>query len=204
MTYTTSDDSWLSTNAAGDETGYWEYDAYGNLATGTPTTQFGYSGQYTDVTSGLVDDRARSYEPQTGIFTTRDPAFAVTNSAYTYANGDPIGNSDPSGYWCRASAVSHKTPYGWGWFSVGARFWGIHVWLSCTEEIIVGLSQWFTGPSGGMGWGFSWCYWQYHCEINVSSFNGWGHGWVTPFVEAYGKGGSVGIIEVGGLGLKFY
>jgi len=97
LTYTPSDDSWLTTNTAGDQTGYWQYDAYGTLAYGTPTTPFGYSGQYTDTTTGLVNDRARYYQPQTGGFTTRDPDYAGTDTAYTYASGDPISGADPTG-----------------------------------------------------------------------------------------------------------
>ncbi len=72
-------------------------DAYGTLAYGTPTSPFGYSGQYQDATTGLVNDRARMYQPGTGSFATRDPAFASTDTAYTYANQDPINGSDPSG-----------------------------------------------------------------------------------------------------------
>ena len=97
LTYTPSNSTWISTNAAGDQTGYWAYDAYGNLATGTPASPFGYSGQYTDTTTGLVNDRARWYQPQTGAFISRDPAFAQTDTAYTYAGGDPVNGSDPTG-----------------------------------------------------------------------------------------------------------
>ena len=75
----------------------WRYDAFGNLATGTPDSPFGYSGQYTDATTGLVNDRARFYESQTGSFTTRDPAFASTDQAYAYASQDPVNRTDPSG-----------------------------------------------------------------------------------------------------------
>jgi RHS repeat-associated protein len=96
--YTPSGSSWLSTNQAGDETGFWRYDAFGTLAYGTPTSPFGYSGQYTDTTTGLVNDRARWYQGQTGEFSTRDPAFASTGTAYTYAGDDPVNDSDPSGW----------------------------------------------------------------------------------------------------------
>jgi RHS repeat-associated protein len=92
-----SDDTWLTTNQAGDQTGFWGYDAYGGLAFGTPTSPFGYSGQYTDPTTGLVNDRARWYQPQTGDFTARDPAFGTTDTAYTYADGDPVNDGDPIG-----------------------------------------------------------------------------------------------------------
>ncbi len=97
LTYTPSDDTWLTTNQVGDETGYWGYDAYGTVSFGTPTSPFGYSGQYQDATTGLVNDRARWYQPQTGGFTTRDPAFNQTDTAYTYAGDDPVNSSDPTG-----------------------------------------------------------------------------------------------------------
>ncbi len=97
LTYTASDGTWLSTNEAGDETGFWGYDAFGNLAFGNPTSPFGYSGQYTDTTTSLVNDEARWYEPQTGEFTSRDPDFASTDTAYTYAGDDPVNASDPTG-----------------------------------------------------------------------------------------------------------
>ncbi len=97
MTYTPSDSSWLTTNNAGDQTGYWRYDAYGNLATGTSSSAFGYSGEYADTTTGLVNDRARWYQPQTGAFTGRDPQFSSTDTAYTYANNDPVNSADVTG-----------------------------------------------------------------------------------------------------------
>ncbi len=105
MTYTPSDSSWLLTNATGNPTAFYSYDAYGNLAYGTPASPFGYSGQYTDPATGLINDRARWYEPQTGGFTTFDPAFTQTDSAYTYAGGDPIDKSDPSGLFTVCFAV---------------------------------------------------------------------------------------------------
>jgi RHS repeat-associated protein len=97
MTYTPSDSSWLITNAAGDETAFYGYDAFGNLAFGTPASPFGYAGQYTDPSTGFSNLRARWYAPQTGTFTTRDPAFTSTDTAYTYAADDPVNGADPSG-----------------------------------------------------------------------------------------------------------
>lgn len=100
MTHVASDDAWLTTNASGDETGFWSYDAFGNLSSGSPTSAFGNAGQYTDATSGLTDMRARWYYSQTGSFTTRDPDFAATDTAYTYADDDPVNASDPTGLDC--------------------------------------------------------------------------------------------------------
>ncbi len=102
LSYTPSDSTWVSTNEAGDLTGLWSYDAFGTLATstvanGTPTSPFGYGGQYVDATSGFSVLRARDYDPATGSFTTRDPAFATTDTAYTYAGDDPVNGSDPTG-----------------------------------------------------------------------------------------------------------
>jgi hypothetical protein len=37
LTYSASNSTWLSTNEAGDQTGFYGFDAFGNLAFGTPT-----------------------------------------------------------------------------------------------------------------------------------------------------------------------
>jgi RHS repeat-associated protein len=106
MTYTASDSTWLTTNPAGDETGFYGYDAFGNLAFGTPTSAFGYAGQYTDAATGFSNMRARQYRSGTGSFTSRDPDFAGTDSAYTYANGDPVNQTDPTGNMTHGYCVS--------------------------------------------------------------------------------------------------
>jgi RHS repeat-associated protein len=97
MTYSPSDSSWLTTNQAGDETGFWRYDAFGSLAFGTPTSGFGFAGQYTDATTGLSNMRARWFASQTGEFDTRDADFAETTQAYVYAEDDPVNGGDPTG-----------------------------------------------------------------------------------------------------------
>jgi len=96
MSYSPSNSTWLTTNASGTETGLWGYDAYGTLTFGTPTSSFGYAGQYTGP-SGLDSMRVRQYDPQTGQFTTVDPALASTGQPYGYADGDPVNNADPTG-----------------------------------------------------------------------------------------------------------
>ena len=97
MTFDPSDSAWFTTNAAGDETGFYGYDAYGNLAFGMATSAFGYAGQYSDATTGFLYMRARFYDAQIGEFTTRDPDFQVTNDAFEYAGDDPVSGDDPSG-----------------------------------------------------------------------------------------------------------
>jgi len=114
MTYTDSDSSWLMTSASGDETAFWRYDAFGNLAFGTPGSPFGYAGQYQDTSSnssGFYNMRARWYEPQTGSFSTRDPQFARSGQGYSYTNGDPVNGSDPTGQsWSRVYGGGPKRP----------------------------------------------------------------------------------------------
>ncbi len=108
MTYDPTGSTWLTTDAAGQERGFWGYDAFGTLAFGTPTSAFGYAGQYTDATTGLSDMRARWYDPGTGEFTSVDPDLAETAQPYVYAGDDPVNEVDPSGqYAC--------TPEPWTW-----------------------------------------------------------------------------------------
>jgi uncharacterized protein RhaS with RHS repeats len=47
---------------------------------------------------------ARYYDPSTAQFATRDPLEAQTGAPYSYAGGDPLDASDPSGLdWCVGS-----------------------------------------------------------------------------------------------------
>jgi RHS repeat-associated protein len=97
VSYNASNQAWVATNQAGDETGFWGYDAYGSALFGSSQSPFGYAGQYTDAASGLSVDRSRYFQSSTGAFTTRDPAFSLTDTAYTYSGGDPVNGGDPSG-----------------------------------------------------------------------------------------------------------
>jgi len=88
----------MLTNASGEKTATFSYGAYGALTgrTGTQTTPLGYAGQYTNK-SGLQYLRARVYDPATGQFLTRDPLESMTHQPYTYAGGNPLNRSDPTG-----------------------------------------------------------------------------------------------------------
>ncbi|MFE3553261.1 ricin-type beta-trefoil lectin domain protein [Streptomyces sp. NPDC059193] len=80
-------------------------DPYGNPRGTQPTNWPGdrtFLGVGTDDnTTGLTHIGAREYEPQTGRFITVDPIIDITDplqmNGYTYANGNPITNWDPSG-----------------------------------------------------------------------------------------------------------
>jgi RHS repeat-associated protein len=73
------------------------YDPYGTPEGGATPPTFGYDGELQDAATGLQNLRARTYNPATGQFLTRDPLEQQTGQAYLYAGGDPVNGSDPSG-----------------------------------------------------------------------------------------------------------
>jgi len=86
-------------SAAGGLTATTAYDAWGNPETAgglTSYTPFGYAGGYTDPT-GLIYPLARYYDPSTGQFLSVDPKVGQTQTPYSYADGNPVSNTDPNG-----------------------------------------------------------------------------------------------------------
>lgn len=77
-------------------------DPWGNLrgqaivdATGQGSPR-SYTGELQDA-SGLVNLRARMYDPGTGQFISRDPIASITEEAYGYVGGNPLVYVDPLG-----------------------------------------------------------------------------------------------------------
>jgi RHS repeat-associated protein len=89
----------LLTGSTGTVTGSTTFDAYGNKtgSTGSSTTPLGYDAQYTSGDTGLIYLRARSYDPTTAQFMSRDPLTPLTEAPYNYVGDDPLNGSDPSG-----------------------------------------------------------------------------------------------------------
>jgi RHS repeat-associated protein len=88
----------LITTASGTVSGKCSYSAYGSpTCEGSTTTPLGYDGQYTSSDTGLIYLRARTYDPATAQFLTRDPLDAVTHEPYSYVADDPLDRADPSG-----------------------------------------------------------------------------------------------------------
>ncbi len=88
----------LLTGSTGTVTGKCTYGAYGTpTCEGTTSTPLGYDSQYTSSDTGLIDMRARVYDPATAQFLTVDPLGQFTRALYTYAQDNPLNRADPTG-----------------------------------------------------------------------------------------------------------
>ena len=79
------------------------HDAWGNpQTTGGPTTHtpIGYAGGYTDPT-GLIYLIGRYYDPSTGQFLSIDALSDLTDEPYSYGDGNPVDETDPTGLCAR-------------------------------------------------------------------------------------------------------
>jgi len=92
-------------NALGQVTDTYDYDAFGELLSvnGTTPNSFMYCGEQYDADLGLYYLRARLMNPLTGRFWTADSYEGMnedpaTLHKYMYASGDGVNGIDPSGY----------------------------------------------------------------------------------------------------------
>jgi RHS repeat-associated protein len=79
-----------------------DYDSFGKITTETHPSygdRYGWTGREFDSETDLQYNRARSYYPGTGRFTTQDPVGldAGDSNLYRYANNDAPNSIDPSG-----------------------------------------------------------------------------------------------------------
>lgn len=81
------------------------YEPYGTAYNemGNTTTAYGYTSEWTDG-NGLVNLRARYYDPGTGRFVSKDTWAGdyqnpITLTKWLYANANPVMYVDPSGKW---------------------------------------------------------------------------------------------------------
>ena len=103
------------TSSAGAVTFTREYDPYGNLLTGAAAGRYAFTGREWDPETGLYYYRARYYDPKLGRFLSEDPiGFAAGPNVYAYADGDPIGISDPLGLMGKGERGRTAKPEGTG------------------------------------------------------------------------------------------
>ena len=119
-----------------------DYDAYGveRNATGTFDLPIGYAGGLRDAATGLVRFGMRDFfDPAAGRFTARDPSFfrGSPENLYTYANGNPVTQRDPTGLVCGAMS---------GFLVAGG---GVQI---CRDNKIEG-ADWSVCLEGGLGVG---------------------------------------------------
>ena len=100
----------ILTNAIGNITDTYNYEAFGNLisSTGNTINNYRYAGEQYDSNLSQYYLRARYYDPSEGRFTARDP-FAgfltqpLSLAKYSYTYNNPVNLTDPSGmYVCLA------------------------------------------------------------------------------------------------------
>ncbi len=89
------------TDSAGAVVERYQYDAFGNIMSGTPavTQPYIYTAREYDPEIGLYYYRARYYDPKVGRFLQRDPIGFAGGDAnlYVYVRNDPENVNDPSG-----------------------------------------------------------------------------------------------------------
>ncbi len=136
------------TNSTGTVIATATYDTNGNQTgtTGTATTPFGWTGQYTDTETGYTYLRARYYDPTTAQFFTRDPANATTRSAYAYANNNPLNATDPTGLFGCSSILGELINHPGAALNDAGR--GFANWSA-------GIGDFFTSTASGGTWRIS-------------------------------------------------
>jgi RHS repeat-associated protein len=88
------------------------YRPYGTQQSGPTNKGPGYTGHVNDPGTGLVYMQQRYYDPAVGRFISPDPVGPTSGNVfnfgrYTYANDNPVVNTDPTGASCM---IEHKAP----------------------------------------------------------------------------------------------
>lgn len=151
------------TNLAGQTVETLSYDPWGRRqnSTGTPLTDFGYTGHYTHSQSNLVLAPYRTYDPQTTRWLSRDPiAESGGINLYGYVGNNPINYWDPLGL--QRGRKGWTPPRNRGWRDPGSVNTSEGVWIGRRPAQIPGGSvlanmgiyhQWIITPEGEFGLG---------------------------------------------------
>jgi RHS repeat-associated protein len=126
----------ILTGSTGTVTGTYRYGPTGAFTehTGTGSTLMGFAGQRRMRTENqLIYLRARTYDPVTAQFLSVDPAVGETGERYSYAAGNPVNASDPTGLVVTGACALVSVGPGLGWSAngVGCLTWdGANVGLT--------------------------------------------------------------------------
>jgi RHS repeat-associated protein len=88
------------TNSAGAVVASYDYDPYGRLqpAAGDPAPGRAFAGYPNHAPSGLYLTQYRAYDPDLGVWLSRDPIGEAGGvNLYAYVSGDPVNGIDPLG-----------------------------------------------------------------------------------------------------------
>jgi RHS repeat-associated protein len=105
----------------------WSYDPFGAIRgpdSDDGKSDFGFAGEQKDQETGLINLRARYYDPSLGRFLQRDPVpaagtFPQALNRYSYAINNPIRVIDPTGLTCGSYYDTEGCDDGGGEISVG-------------------------------------------------------------------------------------
>ena len=133
------------TNAAGQYVNQYTYSPFGQTTTvsaalSNPFTYIGQAGVVNDG-SGLLDMRARTYDPSTGQFISTDPIGIASGSTNLtrYVNNDPVKESDPAGFCAHCpealllTGLAAQAGVANGLFLIGAFGFALYVGWNCSD-----------------------------------------------------------------------
>lgn len=139
------------------------YDAYG-MSLSNSDGSYQFAGERRDAETELDYLRARYYDPELGRFISKD-AFAgflndpMSQHDYQYAHGNPVNNTDPTGYFTLSEvvtgisfgailvSVSSSLGYVGGQYANGGSISG--------DEALVMFDQWVAGYAHGVEGGIT-------------------------------------------------
>ncbi len=140
------DSASLSTDAAGAVVARQRYYPFGAIRdeTGNSPTDFGFTGQRLDASTGLMYYRARYYAPGLGRFVQADtmvpnPGNPQSFNRYAYVMNNPLRYTDPSGYFSEDQIREYLTyQYGTEADNILESWKKISEWWNILSEAVVG------------------------------------------------------------------
>lgn len=138
---------------------------------------------------------ARYYDPTTAQFLTRDPVEQMTRQAYTYASGDPLDLSDPSGlcnknplsggFWTQGNCLSDAATYV---YNTDVDWYSCHGGWKTFAAIDIGAMLVAAGVIATGGWGLP-------AAVEGTILEGGAVGATLTAGEALASEGAFGYIE---------